>query len=303
MKNSVKFIALMTAAVMSAAAVPAVCIYAANTTSSVSSSESVSRTVKYGKVTSISGTKIKLALGEYTQKTAPDGMQDGQTPPTPPDGNSNGGTPPEKPENDGNAPAQNGEQSPEKPDGDKPSGEAPNGEAPKGFGEFTGSGKTLTVNVKNEKVLKKNGKSASLSDISEGDILRLTYSSENKISSIEILSGGMDMPQGGKPDSSGMGMNEKGSIELSAKYSISSGSKKISSKTITETTADSSAVLVTNGASLKNYHKIGRHIEHRQQQFLRSQRRCYRSAGQLRNNNGRHDNDRLRGFKRNFRNG
>lgn len=251
MKNSVKFIALMTAAVMSAAAVPAVCIYAANTTSSVSSSESVSRTVKYGKVTSISGTKIKLALGEYTQKTAPDGTQDGQTPPTPPDGNSNGGTPPEKPENDGNAPAQNGEQSPEKPDGDKPSGEAPNGEAPKGFGEFTESGKTLTVNVKNEKVLKKNGKSASLSDISEGDILKLTYSSENKIGSIEILSVGMDMPQGGKPDSSGMGMNEKGSIELSAKYSISSGSKKISSKTITETTADSSAVLVTNGASLK----------------------------------------------------
>lgn len=139
-------------------------------------------------------------------------MQDGQTPPTPPDGNSNGVTPPEKPENDGNTPAQNGEQSPEKPDGDKPSGEAPNGEAPKGFGEFTGSGKTLTVNVKNEKVLKKNGKSASLSDISEGDILKLTYSSENKISSIEILSGGMDMPQGGKPDSSGMGMNEKDSI-------------------------------------------------------------------------------------------
>ena len=48
-------------------------------------------------------TKIKLALGEYTEKAAPDGMQDGQTPPTPPDGDSNGGTPPEKPENDGNA--------------------------------------------------------------------------------------------------------------------------------------------------------------------------------------------------------
>ena len=59
MKNSVKFIALMTAAVMSAAAVPAVCIYAANTTSSASS-ESVSRTVKYGKVTSISGTNTNF---------------------------------------------------------------------------------------------------------------------------------------------------------------------------------------------------------------------------------------------------
>lgn len=83
--------------------IPAVCISAANTTSSVSASESVSQNVKYGKVTSISGTKIKLALGEYTEKAAPDGMQDGQTPPTPPDGDSNGGTPPEKPENDGNA--------------------------------------------------------------------------------------------------------------------------------------------------------------------------------------------------------
>ena len=70
--------------------IPAVCISAANTTSSVSASESVSQNVKYGKVTSISGTKIKLALGEYTEKAAPDGMQDGQTPP-------------EKPENDGNA--------------------------------------------------------------------------------------------------------------------------------------------------------------------------------------------------------
>lgn len=83
--------------------IPAVCISAANTTSSVSASESVSQNVKYGKVTSISGTKIKLALGEYTEKAAPDGMQDGQTHPTPPDGDSNGGTPPEKPENDGNA--------------------------------------------------------------------------------------------------------------------------------------------------------------------------------------------------------
>ena len=83
--------------------IPAVCISAANTTSSVSASESVSQNVKYGKVTSISGTKIKLALGEYTEKAAPDGMQDGQIPPTPPDGDSNGGTPPEKPENDGNA--------------------------------------------------------------------------------------------------------------------------------------------------------------------------------------------------------
>lgn len=41
MKNSIKFVALMTAAVMSAAAIPAVCISAANTTSSVSASASL----------------------------------------------------------------------------------------------------------------------------------------------------------------------------------------------------------------------------------------------------------------------
>lgn len=159
MKKSMKFIALMSAAVMSVAAVPPVSLSAAETVTASSSSESVSQTVKYGKVISVSGTKVKLALGEYTQNAAPDGMQDGQTPP-------------------------------EKPDGNASDGSAPNGNSPEGADGFTASGKTVTLNIKNEKILKKNGKSASLSDITEGDILKLTYNSNNKISGIEILSGG-----------------------------------------------------------------------------------------------------------------
>lgn len=241
MKKSMKFIALMSAAVMSVAAVPSVSLSAAETVTASSSSESVSQTVKYGKVISVSGTKVKLALGEYIQNAAPDGMQDGQTPPELPDGN---GTPPEKPENSSSS---DNNQPPEKPDGD-----APDGNAPEAADGFTASGKTVTLNIKNEKILKKNGKSASLSDISEGDILKLTYNSNNKISGIEILSGGPMQGggmQGGMPG--GSGMSKSGSIELTAKYNISSGSKSITSKTIKQTNADSSAVLVTNGASLK----------------------------------------------------
>ena len=103
-------------------------------TVTASASQSVSQTVKHGKVISVSGTKVKLALGEYTQNAAPDGMQDGQTPPELPDGN---GTPPEKPKN--RSSSDNG-QPPEKPDGD-----APNGNAPEAADGFTASGKTVTL--------------------------------------------------------------------------------------------------------------------------------------------------------------
>lgn len=202
MKKSMKTLAIISAAVMSFSAMPAASLYAADSTSSVSASESTAQTVKYGKVTAISGTKVKLALGEYSQSSAPDNSQsNGQEPPAMPDGNGQNGTPPEMPEQGITG---NGEQPPEKPDGEAPDGMG----SP--FGEFTLGGKTITINITNEKLLKKNGRSASLSDISEGDILKLTYNSNNKISGIEILSGGMDKPQGGESGASG-GMQQQGS--------------------------------------------------------------------------------------------
>lgn len=84
-------------------------------------------------------------------------------------------------------------------------------------------------------MLKKNGKSASLSDISEGDILRLTYNSNGKISGIEIMGGSMNAPQGGGMGAPGM--QKKSSLELSAKYNINSGNMVITSKSISQTTA------------------------------------------------------------------
>ncbi len=264
MKKSIKTIAILSALAMTMSAMPAASIYAAENTVSASESAQTSQTVKYGKVKSVSGTKVTLALGEYEQPSAPsDGKnQNGSedppqmpenengTPPEKPDGDM-GGTPPQMPENENGTP-------PEKPDGDmggtppqmseNENGtppEKPDGENGGAMGEFVENGKTLTVNIKSEKVLKKNGNPASLSDISEGDILMLVYNSNGKISEINIMDGGMTSPQGG------MGQQEKDVMELSAKYTVNSGNKKITSKTVSVSDSDKSAVLVTDGASLK----------------------------------------------------
>ncbi len=252
MKKSIKTIAILSALAITLSAVPASNIYAAENAASVSASEQTSRTVKYGKVTSVNGTKITLALGEYEQPSAPpDGNgQNGGTPPEKPDGDMNG-TPPQMPENGGTPPEKpNGDmggtppQMPENGNGNSP--EKPDGEKGGAMSGFTENGKTLTLNIKSEKILKKNGNSAALSDISEGDILMLVYNSNQKICEIDIMSGGMGPNHG-----EGMGQQEKGSMELSAKYNINSGNKKITSKTISLSDTDKSAVLVTNGASLK----------------------------------------------------
>ncbi len=251
MKKPIKTIAILSALVITMSAVPASNIYAAENTASVSASEQTGRTIKYGKVTSVNGTKITLALGEYEQPSPPNGNgQNGGTPPEKPDGDMGGtssqmpengkGTLPEKPDGDMNGtPPQMPENGnpPEKPDSENNMGVN---------GGFIENGKTLTLNIKSEKVLKKNGNSAALSDISEGDILMLVYNSNQKICEIDIMSSDMKPNHGGD-----MGQQEKGSMEFSAKYNINSGNKKITSKTISLSNTDESAVLVTSGASLK----------------------------------------------------
>ncbi|MBQ9208549.1 MAG: hypothetical protein IJ149_03065 [Oscillospiraceae bacterium] len=247
MKKTVKTVALLGAVVMTFSAVPCAFADAAasavtSASKSASSSASTSQTVKYGKVTAINGNKITLALGTLLQGgmngTPPEMPAGGQqgTPPEMPSGGQQGtppempaggqqGTPPEKPSGD-----QQGTP-PQKPDGDG-----------KGAGNgFTESGKSVTLTLSSNKLLTKNGKSAEISDIKVGDILKLTYNSGGKISGIEILSTeGM-----GKPG--GQGSMGSTSMELSAKYTVSSGSKKITSKTITDSNTDENAVLVTGG--------------------------------------------------------
>ncbi len=243
MKKTVKTVALLGAVVMTFSAVPcAFADVAASAVTSASLSASTSRTIKYGRVTAINGNKITLALGTFSQGgmngtppemptggqqgTPPEMPADGQqgTPPGMPSGGQQG-TPPEKPSGD-----QQGTP-PEKPDGDG-----------KGAGNgFTESGKSVILTLSSSKLLTKNGSSAEVSDIAVGDILKLTYNSGGKISGIEILS-----TQGmGKPG--GQGSMGSTSMELSAKYTVSSGSKKVTSKTITDSNSDENAVLVTGG--------------------------------------------------------
>ena len=247
MKKTVKTVALLGAVVMTFSAVP--CAFAdaaASAVTSASSSASTSQTVKYGKVTAINGNKFTLALGTLSQGgmngTPPEMPAGGQqgTPPEMPSG-AQQGTPPEMP-----AGGQQGTP-PEKPSGDQQGTppEKPDGDG-KGAGNgFTESGKSVTLTLSSSKLLTKNGKSAEISDIQVGDILKLTYNSGGKISGIEILSTeGM-----GKPG--GQGSMGSTSMELSAKYTVSSGSKKITSKTITDSNSDENAVLVTGGGKLK----------------------------------------------------
>ena len=170
-----------------------------------------------GKVTTLEGTSVTLALGELTEDAAPGG--DGQQPPEMPSGDGQtgdqpAGTPPEKPEgvsDDG----QSGQQPPEKPDdGSSQSGDnqppempssnengQPNGtppEKPDGMGgsSFTESGETLTVDVTNTAIVK-NGETVSSTELSVGDVVQVTFDDSGSAATVEIVSVGMGGGFGG----------------------------------------------------------------------------------------------------------
>jgi len=171
-----------------------------------------------GKVTAINGTKVTLQLGELSEGEKPempsgDSAQDGQTPPEKPSGDSaqDGQTPPEKPSGDS---AQDGQTPPEMPSGDstqdgqtppeKPSGDSaqdgqtppempsnPQGQAPSGgFGgmqSFTAGDETAEIDLDGA-TLTKNSQDISVDDISEGDILKITFNDSNKPETAEVVS-------------------------------------------------------------------------------------------------------------------
>lgn len=185
-----------------------------------------------GKVTSVDGSTVTLQLGELTESddNGPGGQ--GQSPQMPSgDGsdtensdNANGGpgagsTPPEKPSGDsstGGAPGESGSGSsdsanmpPEKPSGgadgsgsDSDSGNsdgqsgAPSGGAPgarPGEASFTAGDETAVVSLADAEITE-DSQEASLSDIEEGDILKVTFDDDNKAATVEIMS---DVSEGG----------------------------------------------------------------------------------------------------------
>ena len=203
MKTSIRSAAYLCALVMSVSVLPAAGVSAANSngqnTSQAQSagSDKQSQNIKFGKVTAVSGKRITVALGEMTSP-APQ-TDNGAVPPGMPSGNGfmpdGNGAPPEMPAGEGFKP--NGEFTPPgmpsgndiKPDGNGAPPEMPadGGFGKMPFGEFTASGKKTKITVTKSITIKKNGKTASVSDISKNDIVMLIYNDSNKLTGIEIL--------------------------------------------------------------------------------------------------------------------
>ena len=156
--------------------------------------------------------------GDAVQQTSnSDGSTSNQQPPEKPDSDNSGsapsgnapggeapsGQPPEKPEGD----STNNQLPPEKPDGSSsdssaPSGEAPTGEAPSGqapsgqaptgmpgAGGFTAGDESASYDL-SDATITKDGKVAAISDIAQGDILKITLDKSGNAAEVEIVNAG-----------------------------------------------------------------------------------------------------------------
>lgn len=153
-----------------------------------------------GKVTTLEGTSVTLALGKLTENAAlgsdsqqpPEMPGDGQT------GDQSTGTPPEKP--DGDSSQSNDSQPPEMPengangqDGGTPP-DMPEGSM--GGSSFTESGETLTIDITDAAIVK-NGETVSATELSVDDVVQVTFDGSGSAATVEIVSGGKSGGFGG----------------------------------------------------------------------------------------------------------
>ena len=137
-----------------------------------------------GKVTTLEGTSVTLALGKLTENAAlgsdsqqpPEMPGDGQT------GDQSTGTPPEKP--DGDSSQSNDSQPPEMPEGSM------------GGSSFTESGETLTIDITDAAIVK-NGETVSATELSVDDVVQVTFDDSGSAATVEIVSGGKSGGFGG----------------------------------------------------------------------------------------------------------
>lgn len=216
--------------------------------------ELVSTTVM-AKVDSVDGNKVTLSVGGG-MGAAPDGS----APEKPDDnGDSKGGDSnvPEKPDDSGdsNNASENNGSAPEKPSDDgKGAGES-DGNAQQTPGEMTQESALLTIN--DESVIKvqdsdNNTTDGSLSDITEGTMLQITFDEEGNITEIIVSQGmGGDMAggqPGGQPGGSASGVD---SYDAVTEYAEDT---EVDGESYSSTGTDENAILVSNGATatLKN---------------------------------------------------
>lgn len=216
--------------------------------------ELVSTTVM-AKVDSVDGNKVTLSVGGG-MGAAPDGS----APEKPDDnGDSKGGDSnvPEKPDDSGdsNNASENNGSAPEKPSDDGQGAGESDGNAQQTPGEMTQESALLTIN--DESVIKvqdsdNNTTDGSLSDITEGTMLQITFDEEGNITEITVSQGmGGDMAggqPGGQPGGSASGVDSYDAVTEYAEDTEVDGERYSSTGT------DENAILVSNGATatLKN---------------------------------------------------
>ena len=216
--------------------------------------ELVSTTVM-AKVDSVDGNEVTLSVGGG-MGAAPDGS----APEKPDDnGDSKGGDSnvPEIPDDSGdsNNASENNGSAPEKPSDDGQGAGESDGNAQQTPGEMTQESALLTIN--DESVIKvqdsdNNTTDGSLSDITEGTMLQITFDEEGNITEITVSQGmGGDMAggqPGGQPGGSASGVD---SYDAVTEYAEDT---EVDGESYSSTGTDENAILVSNGATatLKN---------------------------------------------------
>jgi len=195
----------------------------------------------YGKITAIDGKKITIAEGTLKE------MQGGKQP----DGqnqNGNGQQPPEKPSGDISQAADQSQPS-------KESGQTPPGM--NGEDRITLTGESKTITVTDSTKFTSGGQESKLEELKADDYITVTMDGDT-VSSVEkgIRPGGTPGGEGKNPGQGGQsGESVQGSQQSSANVTTNgsmnvTATQTINKKTISSTTADDSAVVVSGGGNL-----------------------------------------------------
>lgn len=184
------------------------------------------------------------------------GDRNGSAPEKPDDnGDSKGGDSnvPEKPDDSGdsNNASENNGSAPEKPSDDGQGAGESDGNAQQMPGEMTQASALLTIN--DESVIKvqdseNNTTDGSLSDITEGTMIQITFDEEGNITEITVSQGMAGGQPGGQPGGTASGVD---SYDAVTEYAEDT---EVDGESYSSTGTDENAILVSNGATatLKN---------------------------------------------------
>jgi len=208
------------------------------TTTNVSVEQTKDTTI-LGKVKAIDGTKVTISLGEEVTTTNSETAS----------GNTQGSNsaPPAKPDGDsslnGNAQTSEGGTSNGNPPEMAQGGGAP-GMGSSSITSFKVNGEEKTIDIKNEGIISvtKGSKTivGNLADITIGEILSVSYDSTGNASGITVKSNNTTYTGG----------SQTGKISLTGAYLANGETKTSANEKISETGANQSAVLASNGGNI-----------------------------------------------------